>query len=174
MHVLVATEGHLEPEAVATFVGPLTGGGGAATVLTVIEVPRVMLQDLRNHFNDQLPPELMRTDIETVTARPRIDPPRSWPGDDSIIQQYLDSKKEEICTPLVDAMRSQGIEVESMLVEGKPAQGILETATSLDVDLIVIGSHGAGFFEGLLGSTGTKVIRMAKCPVLLIRNQATS
>ena len=172
MHVLVATEGHLDPDAVAKFVAPLTADGGEATVLTVIEVPRAMLADLRSHFNDALPPKLLRTDVETVTTTEPLDPPRSWPGDDAIIDQYLAGKKDEICRPLVEALAGAGINAKSLLVEGKAAQGILETAENLNVDVIVIGSHGAGFFEGLLGSTGTKVIRLAKRPVLLIHNRA--
>jgi nucleotide-binding universal stress UspA family protein len=169
MHVLVATEGQLDPEIVAKFVSPLTGDGGKATVLTVIEVPRAMLQDLRAHFNDQQPPELLRTDIETVTTIARNEPPRSWPGDDAIINQYLRSKQEQICGPLVDALHTAGIDTDAMVVEGKAANGILDTAKELDCDVIIIGSHGAGLFEGLLGSTGTKVTRLAKRPVLLLR-----
>lgn len=172
MHVLVATEGQLDPAAVAKFVAPLTTDGGRATVLTVIEVPRAMLADLRSHFNDAQPPMLVRTDVETMTATEPLEPPRSWPGDDAIIEQYLAGKEDEICRPLVDALTEQGINAESKLVEGKAAQGILDTAGELDADVIVIGSHGAGFFEGLLGSTGTKVIRLAKRPVLLIHNRA--
>ena len=169
MHVLVATDGQLDPAAVAKFAGPLAGDGGSVTVLTVIEVPRAMLSDLQNHFNDQRPRKLLRTDIETVTATEPLDPPRSWPGDDAIIEQYLGNKEQEICTPLLEALHGSGIPADSKVVEGKAANGILDTADELEVDVIVVGSHGAGLFEGLLGSTGTKVIRLAKRPVLLLR-----
>ena len=37
---------------------------------------------------------------------------------------------------------------------------------------IVIGSHGHGRFEGMLGSTGTKLVRLASASVLVLRNQA--
>jgi len=168
MHVLVATEGQLDPDEVAEFVAPLTTNGGKATVLTVIEVPRALLQELRTQFNDVQAPEL--ADVDTVAALSPAEPASSWPEDDAIIDQYLRGKEHEICHPVVDAFQAAGIDAESKLVEGRAAQGILETARELDVDLIIIGSHGAGLFEGLLGSTGTKVTRLAKRPVLLIHN----
>ncbi len=169
MHVLVATDGQLDPATVAKFAAPIAGDDGTVTVLTVIEVPRVMLQDLRDRFSDQQPPTLIRTDSENVTATPSLEPPRSWPGDDAIIDQYLAGKQEERCNPIIDALAATGVKTGSKLVEGPAARGILETAKSLNVDVIVVGSHGIGLFEGLLGSTGTKVTRLAKRPVLLLR-----
>ena len=169
MHVLVATDGRLDPAAVAKFAAPLTAADGRVTVLTVIEVPRALLSDLQDHFNDQRPRTLLRTDIETVTAAEPTDPPRSWPGDDAIIEQYLTNKREELCAPLVEALQAAGIPAESQVVEGPAAKGILNMAKELDADVIVVDSHGAGLFEGLLCSTGTKVIRLAKRPVLLLR-----
>ena len=80
MHVMVATDGRLNPAAVAKFAKPLVGSEGTVTVLTVIEVPRAMLRDLQDHFNDQRPRQLLRTDVETVTATEPLEPPRSWPG----------------------------------------------------------------------------------------------
>lgn len=169
MHVLVATDGQLDAAAVAKFSAPLAGPDGTVTVLTVIEVPRAMLQELQSHFSDQEPPQLRMVDSETVaTEAPQN--PRSWPGDDAIIQQYLDNKREQICTPLVAALDAAGVTATSRVVEGQADRGILATAEELDADVIIIGAHGSGFFEGLLGSTGAKVTRLANRPVLLLRN----
>ena len=168
MHVLVATDGQLDAAAVAKFSAPLAGPDGKVTVLTVIEVPRAMLQELQNHFSDQPAPTLRMEDHETVTAEPP-ETPRSWPGDDAIIDQYLDNKRFDICEPLVTSLQKTGVDASSMVVEGSADKGILSTAEDLDVDVIVIGPRGMGFFEGLLGSTGIKVTRLAKCPVLLLR-----
>ncbi len=171
MHVLVATDGQLDPATVAKFSAPLAGEDGKVTVLTVIEVPRAMLQELRGHF-DQEPPPLVRTDSETMSAGPAGAPPRSWPGDDAIIERYLQDKRHQRCKDLVTALREAGVEATSKVVEGPSARGILDEAKAQNVDVIVVGSHGSGLFEGLLGSTGTKVTRLAKRPVLLLRTDA--
>lgn len=53
---------------------------------------------------------------------------------------------------------------------GKPFQEITATAQELNADLIVIATHGhSGFKHLTLGSTTEKIIRHAKCPVLVVR-----
>ncbi|MGD8495587.1 MAG: universal stress protein [Gemmatimonadales bacterium] len=52
------------------------------------------------------------------------------------------------------------------------APTILDYAADHGVDLIVMGSHGRrGFRRLLLGSVTEEVVRMATCPVLVVRNQ---
>ena len=56
------------------------------------------------------------------------------------------------------------------VVEGSPAQSILEVAERDKSDLIVIGTHGrSGLGHLLLGSVAEKVLRRAPCPVLTVR-----
>lgn len=51
---------------------------------------------------------------------------------------------------------------------GDPVEGILQTAASIDADLVIVGSHQRHGFEKLvLGSVAERVLREAKCPVLL-------
>lgn len=54
--------------------------------------------------------------------------------------------------------------------EAHPADAILEFAETRDVDLIALGTHGrGGVARALLGSVADKVVRGARCPVLLVR-----
>jgi nucleotide-binding universal stress UspA family protein len=66
----------------------------------------------------------------------------------------------------------------SVLVDiGQPAHAILERASKLPADLIVMGTHGASGFQHLvLGSVTENVLRRAACPVLTVppRAHATS
>ncbi|MCB0730983.1 MAG: universal stress protein [Ignavibacteriae bacterium] len=65
---------------------------------------------------------------------------------------------------------SQEIEVETIIKTGKPFVEINETASELDIDLIIIATHGHTGVEHLLfGSTAEKVVRKAPCPVLTLR-----
>jgi nucleotide-binding universal stress UspA family protein len=56
------------------------------------------------------------------------------------------------------------------VVFGYAARSIVEHASRLGVDLIVMGSHGrTGIAHVLLGSVAEAVVRMAPCPVLTVR-----
>lgn len=60
----------------------------------------------------------------------------------------------------------------NVLVEikrGSPASAIVATAEQQNVDLIIIASHKPGLADYFLGSTAARVVRHAKCPVLVDR-----
>jgi nucleotide-binding universal stress UspA family protein len=62
-----------------------------------------------------------------------------------------------------------GITIEAVLRGGNTAGEILEQATSMKADLLVIGTHGrSGFDRLLLGSVAERVLRKAGCPVLIV------
>ena len=49
---------------------------------------------------------------------------------------------------------------------GEPADTILQTATELRADLIVMTTDGPdGFLDGLRGTTSERVLQRARCPV---------
>jgi universal stress protein F len=52
---------------------------------------------------------------------------------------------------------------------GTPWQALCETAASMRADYIVIGSHGYGRMDRLLGTTAAKVVNHADCSVLVVR-----
>ena len=65
--------------------------------------------------------------------------------------------------------------IEHRVETGDPAATICRIATALDVDVIVVGSHGKGFLSRvLLGSVSEYVTRHAPCPVLVVRSEPTS
>lgn len=55
---------------------------------------------------------------------------------------------------------------------GKPAEEILALATEVGADLIFIGSHGkVGLERFVLGSVSERVVREARCPVMVVRDK---
>ena len=69
----------------------------------------------------------------------------------------------------VAAELDAGALVEPCVTEGEVVGGILEHAAQLNVDLIVIGTHGRGGVERfLLGSVASKVLRRADRPVIAV------
>jgi nucleotide-binding universal stress UspA family protein len=65
---------------------------------------------------------------------------------------------------------SKGVEVETHVREGQPAEVIIDVANQEQADLIVIGSRGlTGIKRYLLGSVSTKVSEHAPCSVMIVR-----
>ncbi|MFV8752228.1 universal stress protein [Nannocystaceae bacterium ST9] len=73
---------------------------------------------------------------------------------------------------LREALRDAGAHEFSphVRVASNPAEAIVEFASSESIELIVISSHARrGFDRWLIGSTAERVVRLAPCPVLVLR-----
>jgi nucleotide-binding universal stress UspA family protein len=65
---------------------------------------------------------------------------------------------------------SKGVEVETHVREGQPAEVIIDVANQEQADLIVVGSRGlTGIKRYLLGSVSSKVSEHAPCSVMIVR-----
>ena len=63
-----------------------------------------------------------------------------------------------------------GFSGEIHIRKGKPSEEILKIADELEVDMIVIGSHGRkGLERAIFGSVAERVTRNSKVPVLVIK-----
>ena len=74
---------------------------------------------------------------------------------------------------LVNSVRNAGVaRVGSSVRSGLAAFEIVEAAKELDVDLIVLATHGyTGWKHFAIGSTAERVVRAAPCPVLVVREK---
>jgi nucleotide-binding universal stress UspA family protein len=69
-----------------------------------------------------------------------------------------------------ERIRQQGVNCTATARLGVPAEEILNEAEKTDPDLIVLGNKGtSGLTRFLLGSTAERVVRYAKCSVLVAR-----
>jgi nucleotide-binding universal stress UspA family protein len=67
---------------------------------------------------------------------------------------------------------SRGVKARSIVLPGDPAQTIVKTAKKQHVDLIIIATHGrSGWTHLVFGSVAEKVIRLAPCPVLVVKTR---
>lgn len=64
---------------------------------------------------------------------------------------------------------SADTEIEVEVRIGHPYKTILEVAEEKSADLIIVASHQPGLQDYFLGSTAAKVVRHAKCSVLVVR-----
>ncbi|MEZ8220432.1 Nucleotide-binding universal stress protein, UspA family [Candidatus Fervidibacteria bacterium JGI MDM2 JNZ-1-D12] len=77
-------------------------------------------------------------------------------------------KLEEIA----EQLRQKGLTVTTSVRPGQAAQTIVQTASEVGADLIVLGAHGhTSFREKLLGSTTEQVLQTSPVPVLFVRER---
>lgn len=66
--------------------------------------------------------------------------------------------------------KAEGLDVDTLLVEGDAVEKIIDTAKEGEFDLIVIGARGLGKLTGLiLGSVSQGVVNSAVCRVLVTK-----
>lgn len=70
---------------------------------------------------------------------------------------------------LAERFRKSGVDATALLVHGKTVDTILTEAADLDIDVIVVGSHGHGaMYQLLVGSISEGVLQRSSRPVLVI------
>jgi nucleotide-binding universal stress UspA family protein len=62
-----------------------------------------------------------------------------------------------------------GVELTYELLEGDPARELARFAEARDADLLVVGTHGLGVAEVLLGSVAIGLLRRSHRPVVVVR-----
>ena len=124
-----------------------------------------------------LPPD---SEITVIAVAPLISPVTGMPQADTFPGPLVDpltiDEVEEVRTQSASddvdtTIAALGIDAARRVEHGDPAETICEVARSGGFDLIVIGSHGAGFMKrALFGSVSQYVLRHAPCPVLVVRH----
>jgi universal stress protein A len=96
--------------------------------------------------------------------------------DQSIVDRFLNESivysNEKLQEEIGKNQQSCDIKVIPDVRKGQPYEEILKEASERKIDLIVIASHGkTGFQKYFIGSVTEKVVKEAKCQVLLIRSR---
>lgn len=108
------------------------------------------------------------SDIHVVHVLPELSPME--PGviwgtvDDESRTQHV---KQELRKRLTDSVYGS-IQIEVLF--GQPSTEIARYAEKVQAELIIVHSHGKGASHLLLGSTAERVTRLAKCPVLVLKD----
>jgi nucleotide-binding universal stress UspA family protein len=166
MDVVVATDGSLDADQAADVAARLAGDDGRVTVVTVVEVPRQLLNELRR----AAVPGPDAADVEYRRTQADDPPAGSWLGDDAFVETHVRRVVATRTDELVAALTARGVDADVVGVEGENApRSVLDLVAERSPDVLCVGTRGLGVFEGLLGSLSTKVARLAPCSVLLIR-----
>jgi len=76
---------------------------------------------------------------------------------------------------MAEEIAGRPIEISARVSPAGPAHAIVREAEAYGVDLVVIGAHGEPRFrDAAFGTTGSYVLRHSECPVLVVRNDAST
>jgi nucleotide-binding universal stress UspA family protein len=83
---------------------------------------------------------------------------------------YLEQEAGQYLAGWAERAATGGLQVETRVIQGEPAEGINRSADELGVDLIVMATHGHSELRHVLaGSVTEDVVRNGDTPVLLVR-----
>jgi len=87
---------------------------------------------------------------------------------EQVLIKYI-RQAEEAVEPLKKMVEEAGVRHEVLILEGDPAEAIIEAAADEKCDLIVMGTRGLSNLKSIaLGSVSHKVLQSAECMVLIV------
>ncbi|MDQ2050730.1 universal stress protein [Natronolimnohabitans sp. A-GB9] len=91
-------------------------------------------------------------------------------GDDRIeaVREDLQANAHEAVDTVATEASGKGLDVETKIETGHPAECIVDYAGTHDVDLIVMGTSGNEYERNVVGSVSQRVVREAPVPVLTV------
>lgn len=179
MHILIATDGHLDPRQAAEMAARLYRPDDAVTVLTAVEHPR---QFLKGYAEAAGVAEVATIAHEAgagvigfasgARAAEQLAPllrhgePKEHPAQ---LGRYFATTARRRVDELIDLLTDQGIDAEAAwtTTDSRTADSILDAVERVEADVLIVG-HGARRLEGVLGSTASKLLRRASVPVVVI------
>jgi len=88
----------------------------------------------------------------------------------SLKKESLKTSKDTLEKEVEKTIKDKNIKVVIRVKRGIPAQTILREQKAKNIYLIVIASHGkTGLVKQLMGSVADKVVKGAKCPVMVVK-----
>lgn len=86
------------------------------------------------------------------------------------VEEELEKAASDDLRQILGEFAREGIEAECGVEIGTPSDVILDTIEKLDVNLVIMGSHGKkGLSRLIMGSVAETVVRKAGCPVLTVK-----
>ncbi len=94
---------------------------------------------------------------------------RSLDVDEKEVMTSMEKKaKEQLENEVESYSKETDVKIQPVLLKGVDYEEVVKYSKDIKADLIVLATHGrTGILHTLLGSVAEKVIRYAKCPVLV-------
>ena len=100
-------------------------------------------------------------------------PPAARESHHDLLPEHMTGVAIADMKELFDALKDVRVEAPTVKM-GVPWRTIVEASEELDVDLIVVGSHGYHGLDHLLGTTSARVANLAHRHVLVVHNRGAS
>lgn len=118
--------------------------------------------------------KLTQAQVVLVHAYPKVPEFLGEPNLSETIARHIEAS-HDLVDPMAASLQQEGIPVEVEILQGPPADAILNVADTRKADLIIMGARGLGSLGSLLlGSVSQKVLAHASCPVLIVRSPKES
>lgn len=178
MKILVATDGTLDPVRAANTVERMHRPDDTVLVFTALNIPIDFLQGLSLsgvQAAASIAKEAGHPMLSGARAAEKLVPiaaAKERPSQASVMDA-LATIAAKRTTPIVEALSERGIKADALWrpTDNQTARTIVQTIESRDCDFLIIGSHGHGRFDGLLGSTGTKLVRISPVDMTILRER---
>ena len=83
----------------------------------------------------------------------------------------VQEQEKKTLEQITGELRAKKIDAEPLFVTEKAYLEIVNCAKEMDIDVITLATHGhKGISHFVFGSTAEKVVRLASCPVLTVKN----
>lgn len=111
-------------------------------------------------------------EIHLVTV---VRPPEGWwgivgsPPTSTALGNTLTDAKQQILDLVAANVDLTDIDYQLVEEIGDPAKTLVNYASSIDADLLIVGKRGAGIIERMMiGSVANRVVHDAQCPVVVV------
>jgi len=89
------------------------------------------------------------------------------------MEEIHETAEQKLYRVAGDTVKKYGVALCPLTVASRPANGIAAAVKENEIDLIIMGTHGAsGFEEYFLGTNAHRVVNLAPCPVLTVQKFA--
>ncbi|AGB30574.1 UspA domain-containing protein [Natrinema pellirubrum DSM 15624] len=96
------------------------------------------------------------------------------PGEAASAEDAMRGRAQESVDAVVEAAEAAGLEPTGAVLDGPPAEAILEYARDVDADLIVMGTRGRGGVHRMaMGSVTDHVVRFGDVPVFVANSESS-
>lgn len=173
--ILVAADGSAHADKALDIAASLGKQHGAAIIVLHAASNRDITPEIQKGLQIEYASEIERR-LRSVSFRQPLPDEDQYSrillaNSDNVKQVVNDIAGENIVKRAASRLRANGIEtIESYMVNGDPAQKIIDTAVKNNIDAIVMGCRGTGKLKGLLmGSVSQQVAHDAECTVIVVK-----